>query len=100
MGLIFFVLFFLFAHTYWLYKFMRALWKTDSGGYRHEGETLARRLGWWRVRCPGLDTWTQDMRRRKMSCRLLPDTRWTLLPAPRSPAILASGQRHGASLCQ
>jgi hypothetical protein len=30
MGLIFFVLFFLFAHTYWLYKFMRALWKTDS----------------------------------------------------------------------
>jgi hypothetical protein len=30
MGLIFFVLFFLFALTYWLYKFMRALWKTDS----------------------------------------------------------------------
>ena len=30
----------------------------ENGGYRQEGETLARRLGWWRVRCPGLDTWT------------------------------------------
>ena len=62
--------------------------------YRHEGETLAWRLGLWRVRYPALDTWTQ------VACRLLPDTGWTLRPAPQCPPALASGQRHGASLCQ